>query len=157
VVEEEERTREEIHDDNIKRLAESMDMKDGETMMAGFSWTTKSAIRYHELYPQVLGMDCTHKTNAEERPLFRVTGVHADGTNLPLAEAMLPSEQLWVFSELLQNVLPSFFGESLKKTKLIISDEDPQYLKALDIARDLGIYGEAKVRRTFQCSVVNIM
>lgn len=56
-------------------------------------WVDEIAKRYHQLYPDVLGADVTHRTNAEKRGLWRACSKHLDQRNLPNVFCFVPSAQ----------------------------------------------------------------
>jgi hypothetical protein len=80
----------------IQSVIKGLDLGDGQFLLA-VAWVTSDAVRYHEMFPSVLGEDVVFGTNQEKRPLMRGTGKSAENKNLPLFNAFLPSQQRWVF------------------------------------------------------------
>jgi len=56
-------------------------------------WLDETAKRYHRLYPEILGVDVTFRTNAEKRGLYRGCSKAIDMRNLPNIFAFIPSNQ----------------------------------------------------------------
>lgn len=103
----------------------------------------------HIRYPNVLGIDITYKTNAENHPLFVVVGKNTRNKNLPLVHAFLPSQQRYVFKWLFATALPRLLTkEKLKETSLITSDQDAHCLEALTavLRANDKIYSKALIR-----------
>ena len=55
-------------------------------------WMSKDQLRYFDLYPTVLGMDVTHGTNSEKRPLFRGVVISPNKKITTVVNGYLPSE-----------------------------------------------------------------
>ena len=115
----------------IQALLKALEIEDGEILL-GLAWSLEEQRRLHCAYPYILGMDVTFGTNAEKRPLLRVTGRNTRNKIFPIAEAFLPSQQRYVFSWFLETALPTILDNgALRKTSLIISDEDIHFIEAL--------------------------
>ena len=133
----------------IKSVIEGLTLEDGSILLA-VMWVVESGRRYHSKFPRVLGLDVTFGTNAEKRPLFRVSGKTANNNNIPSVNAYIPSEQRWVFEWCLKDGLPSILDpKALKKTSIILTDQDEQLVGTLLFELRLGdnsIYGAARNR-----------
>ena len=141
-----------IHDQGkafIRALIKGLSIKDG-TILLALMWVTKTGKLYHRKFPHVLGLDVTHGTNAEKRGLFRASGKTSSNRNFPLINAYIPSEQRWLFHWCITKAIPFILDkEDLKKTRMIVSDQDAQLTAVL--ADKLGIrdgtyYGLARHR-----------
>ena len=132
----------------IQSVIEGLDLGNGQFLLA-VAWATESAIRFHELYPSIMGVDVVFGTNREKRPHMRGSGKSADNKNLPYFNAFLPSQQKWVFDWIMSDAIPSLFNrEALKLTTIILSDQDKNLCDAIDkaIISEDRIYGHAKRR-----------
>ena len=115
----------------IHALMKALEIDDGEILL-GLAWSLDEQRRLHRAYPYILGIDVTFGTNAEKRPLLRVTGRNTRNKIFPIAEAFLPSQQRYVFSWFLESALPTILDiGALRKTSLVISDEDVHFIEAL--------------------------
>jgi len=115
----------------INALLKALEIEDGEILL-GLAWSLEEQRRLHCAYPYILGIDVTFGTNAEKRPLLRVTGRNTRNNIFPIAEAFLPSQQRYVFSWFLETALPTILDNgALRKTSLILTDEDIHFIEAL--------------------------
>jgi hypothetical protein len=116
----------------IETINNGLGLLDGEEFFLGGAWVVAEGIRYHQMFPEALGMDCTHGTNSKKRPLFRVTGRTTAGKNIPLINAFFPDQQGWVFEWVLQTALPLLLDtDCVKRTSIVLTDEDNQELNQL--------------------------
>ena len=58
----------------MERLMKALKVQEGEKFLFGIAFTSKQAQRHHKKYSFLVGGDCTHGTNKERRPLFKLTG-----------------------------------------------------------------------------------
>ena len=97
-----------------------------------------------------MGIDVTHGTNSEGRPVFRVVGKTNNNETFEMFTAFLPSSQRWVFRALFLEAIPQLLNEDnmLSQLKHITSDQDILCLDAFNGVRtdNPGLYGTAKVR-----------
>ena len=140
----------------IKSVIEGLQLSDGEFLLA-VCFVTDEAREYHKLFPSVLGLDVVFGTNAEKRPQMRGTGKTASNKNLPLIDALLPSQQKWIFDWFINDALPSLLDrDALLQTKIILTDQDKELMGVIDSAlknKD-KVYGGA-VRRICKWHKVN--
>ena len=88
-------------------------------------------------YPEVIGFDVTNGVNQEKRPLGKGTLINASGKNVPFFNAFLPSQCRWVFVWIRNQAIPSLLPkEYLKKTRLVITDEDDNCYDMLEGAKE---------------------
>ena len=132
----------------IQSVIEGLSLGDGHFLLA-VVFVTADEVRYHSMFPSVLGVDVVFGTNQERRPHMRGTCKSSDNKNIPLFNAFLPSQQKWVFEWVMTDALPSLLDpEALKLTDIILSDQDPQLCGSIDkviISRD-KLYGDAMRR-----------
>jgi hypothetical protein len=142
----------------IKSVIEGLDLGDGEFLLA-VAWVTEDAKRYHEMYPYVLGFDVVFGTNQEKRPHMRGTGKSSSNKNLPIINAFLPSQQKWVYDWFINDALPDLlFRATLKRTKVITSDQDKDFTTVIDLAIKSmdSLFGNAS-RRICKWHKVSVM
>ena len=104
-------------------------------LMMGVAWVIPSERILFGLYPEVITVDTTNKTNNEQRPLLTISAKSSTGKMFTVLRAFLPNEQNWVFRWVFSVVLPRMFGHSvLSRIQTIISDGDSQEFGQIDNA-----------------------
>jgi hypothetical protein len=133
----------------IKTVIKGLALSSGEFLL-GIAWITKEGRSYHKKFPWINGWDVTFGTNAEKRPLGRMTHKTANNNIFPGVQAFLPSQAGWVFDWVKSKAVPHLLcGNALRKTSLELTDEDRQYIHA---SRNVyantsdNPYGNAKIR-----------
>jgi hypothetical protein len=133
----------------IKTIIKGLALSSGEFLL-GIAWITKEGRSYHKKFPWINGWDVTFGTNAEKRPLGRMTHKTANNNIFPGVQAFLPSQAGWVFDWVKSKAVPHLLcGNALQKTSLELTDEDRQYIHA---SRNVyantsdNPYGNAKIR-----------
>lgn len=134
----------------IKAVIEGLDLGNGEFLLA-VAWATADGRRFHQMYPDVLGLDVVFGTNTEKRPMMRGVGKSTSNRNLPVVNAYFPSQQAWVMDWFVNDGLPEVLDPiALYKTKLIVTDKDRELSIVLDYAfneQERPLFRNAK-RRT---------
>ncbi|CAJ1938754.1 unnamed protein product, partial [Cylindrotheca closterium] len=121
------------HTQRLQALVESLTLDTGREALIAVSFVSKKQRRFFEMFPECLGMDVTHGTNAEKRPLFRLVGRTASNENIPLMTAYLPSLCDWVFHWLFDDAMPTLFEkENVAKLRLMMTDKDLQCMAAFN-------------------------
>ena len=104
---------------------------DGEILL-GLAFTTAACRRRFLAFPSSVGLDVTHGTKNEKRPLLRATGLTASNNIFPIAEAFLPSQSEYVFRWFLKDALPELLhGKALSQIAMILTDQDVHLINAL--------------------------
>jgi hypothetical protein len=94
-----------------------------------------AARRIFQAFPEVIGIDGTHETNNEGRPLITITVKDSNGNVIVVIRCLAPNERSWVFRWLLQEALPPLIGkETLARVQVVITDGDPQEMTQVDYA-----------------------
>lgn len=96
------------------------------------AWSLSSQLEQWKIRPWVLSLDATYKTNYKHMPLVIVTTTHPEGLVIPIFQAVLADEgddsYLWLIS-----TMRGFAEEyNIDPPQIIITDGDPQMIKALD-------------------------
>ena len=131
----------------VKAVVKALQLGD-DMILLGISWATKESIRNHTRFPHIFGVDVTHGTNNERRPHLRVVGKNMRNNNLPFIDGFLPSEQRYVFSWFFGKAVPRLLCQAaLKKTKLIVTDQDIHMIASLEsylksVRLPVSIYGD---------------
>ena len=113
-----------------------MKLNNGNKLLLVVAWMQKKAIIEFQKYPEVIGFDVTFGVNQEKRPLAKGTLINSSKKNVPFFNAILPSQCRWVFRWIFNEAIPNLFPkDSLAKTELFITDEDPNCYKLLQSAR----------------------
>jgi hypothetical protein len=138
----------------IQSVIEGLSLGDGQFLLA-VVFVTADEVRYHSMFPSVLGVDVVFGTNQEKRPHMRGTCKSSDNKNVPVFNAFLPSQQKWVFEWVMTDALPS-----LLDPEAFLSDQDPQLCGSVDkviISRD-KLYDDAMwMRECIWHNVTNII
>jgi MULE transposase domain len=104
-------------------------------VMLALAWVLPFEKRQFSLFPFIIHLDSTNATNAENRPLFTITGRDSQGKQYTVLRALVPSECSWIFKWLFQTVMPGLLGESaLNRVVLAITDGDSNEISQLDDA-----------------------
>ena len=93
--------------------------------------------------------DVTCKTNAENRPLFKVQGIDGEGKIFTRMNVLLWDESREAFDWAFATAIPSILGDSASAGSVIISDGDGQEIIAIDDAIRSGIFPNATRLRCF--------
>lgn len=113
--------------DDMMELLRGLFIEDGGSVLVAVCWTSDQQRRYFQMFPEVIGFDITHKTNAEKRPMFIIVARTSNGKNIPIMNAFCPSEAKWVFNWMFEDALPYLFGKPvLQRVRLATTDQDPQ-------------------------------
>ena len=115
----------------------------GTRMLMAVVWTTTAALDKGKRFPELASIDATCKTNDEERPFVKVTGVDGDGTLFSRASALLWDESEEAFMFLLNTALPALWGrETCVAISAIISDGDPHECRCNRPGYSAGMFYE---------------
>ena len=117
-------------------------------MLSSMDYT--AALDKGKRFPELASIDATCKTNDEERPFVKVTGMDGDGKLFSRANALLWDESEEAFMFLLDTALPALWGrETCANTSAIISDGDPHECRAIDRVICQGCFTNAVRRACF--------
>ena len=84
------------------------------------------------MFPELLALDVTYSTNAEERPFCLISGIDGHNTTHTHTWILLPSKARWVFEWILNDVLPSLHRKTtLARVRIIVTDQDGQLIYAV--------------------------
>jgi hypothetical protein len=133
----------------IKTIIQALEIGSDEFLL-GVAWITKEGKVYHKKFPWINGWDVTFGTNAEKRPLGRLTHKTANNNIFPGVQAFLPSQAGWVFDWIKSTAVPQLLcTKALEKTSLELTDEDRQYIhvsRNVHANTDVNPYGNSKIR-----------
>jgi len=110
-----------------KTAREQLKVNDGESVkiLLACAWCSDEDLKTWHLFPEVLTVDTTMKTNNEKRSLFSGTIIDHNGKIQQVLKMFLPSEQTWVFHFIFSKVIPAMIGnETVKRIRIVISDGD---------------------------------
>lgn len=100
--------------------------------------------RLYTAYPECLGMDVTHGTNQEKRPIFRLVGRTPNNKSFPVLCVLMPCESDWAFRLIFETVIPELFGHSIRYLRILTTDED--WIQIQGFRAFPNIYPLAKLR-----------
>ena len=60
-------------------------------------WIMPKKVRIFKLFPELMFVDCTGKTNKEKLFLFTFTGQSSFGTIFTVFRALIPNQRTWMF------------------------------------------------------------
>ena len=96
-------------------------------ILLAFAWTDKESRLRFDMFPELMAMDTTRHTNAEERSLLLVSGIDGHNTTHTHTWVYLPAEARWVFDWCLTDVLPELHNaETLRRVQVVFTDQDGQ-------------------------------
>jgi hypothetical protein len=97
--------------------------------------------------PEVLGVDATHETNNEGRPMITITIKDSNGNVIAVIRCFAPNERSWTFRWLFQEALSALLREhALLNVRVIITHGDSQEMTQLDYAIDRFFTNAIRVR-----------
>jgi hypothetical protein len=111
--------------DAASRVIRALSLSAGQKVLLCCAWLNQKQLRYFEMYPTTLSFDVTFGTNAEKRPLARVTLITPSQKTVPVMNVFLPSQAEWVFQWIFQHALPSILPLAVRKRVfLAMTDQD---------------------------------
>jgi hypothetical protein len=119
---------------------------DAETLkFNGCVWSDEMNLISASLYPEVIQVDTTCKTNLYNYPLTFVVGVNGENKTQNWITGLLPDQKRKTFIWLLDTVLPIFLGHALLSVQTIISDGDNQLMNAIQFCISSSSHYDRKV------------
>ena len=94
-------------------------------------WTTDVARRKFDMYPELVCVDDTEGTNAEERPLHDWCSKDAENKLFLVLNAYLPSKAQWAYTFIFRGSAVLFPGTALSRVIKINSDADKQESRSI--------------------------
>ena len=99
----------------------------GSVILLAFAWTDNDSRLRFDMFPELMAMDTTQRTNEEERPLLLVSGIDGHNTTHTHTWVFMPAEARWAFDWILTEVLPSLHrDETLRRVRVIFTDQEGQ-------------------------------
>jgi MULE transposase domain len=110
---------------------------DDQDILIACCWVLPSGRRLFRAFPEVVGVDGTHETNNEGRPLLTLSVKDSNGNVIVVVRCFAPNERSWLFRWLFQEAIPVLLGkDTLQLVKLIMTDGDSQEMTQVDYAID---------------------
>jgi hypothetical protein len=111
----------------------------------GVAWSSKEQLALASLYPEVIEIDTTCKTNTFNHPLCFLVGVDGERKSFVWLSAILPFQKRTTFLWLLEEIVPLFVGtQVLSAITVFLSDGDRQIIDAITAVITSKLYGEGK-------------
>ena len=109
------------------------DSSTGELLLLSM-WTEDSWRRKFDMHPELICVDDTEGTNAEERPLHDWCAKDGENKIFPVMCAYLPSKAQWAYTFICRGAAVLFPGTALERVIKINSDADKQESRAIHSA-----------------------
>ena len=110
-------------------------------------WVLPNGRQLFQAFPEVVGVDGTHETNNESRPLLTLSVKDSDGKTIVVVRCFAPNERSWLFRWFFQEALPVLLGpDTLQLVKLIMTDGDAQEMAQVDFAIDTFFVNAVRTR-----------
>ena len=106
--------------------------RDGSDIVRDIFWAHPDSIKLLNIFPIVLVMDSTYKTNKYRQPLFEIVGMTSTELTFVVAFAYMESEQTDSFCWVLEKLKELFVQKDLRP-KVILTDRDLALMKAVEI------------------------
>ena len=106
--------------------------RDGSDIVRDIFWAHPDSIKLLNIFPIVLVMDSTYKTNKYRQPLFEIVGMTSTELTFSVAFAYMESEQTYSFCWVLEKLKELFVQKDLRP-KVILTDRDLALMKAVEI------------------------
>lgn len=121
---------------DLDELIDALQIEDGRSILVAVAWTSERQANYFRMFPDVIGLDITHNTNAEKRPMMIVVARTSNGNIIPVVNAFFPSEAKWVFTWLFTQALPYLLGEdALNRVRVVTTDQCDECINAFYAAK----------------------
>ena len=149
----------EIDKDNMMGMTQdhcrTLKMTVNQELLISIAWIMPKEVRLFKLFPEVMFVDCTGKTNKEKLFLFTVTGQSSSATMFTVLRALIPNQRTWMFKWLFSVVFPALLDqEVLSRVNMIISDGDSHEYEQIDSFRK--VYCKNDIRDRCGWHIVNI-
>jgi hypothetical protein len=112
----------------------------------GCVWSDGDSLISASLYPEVLQLDTTCKTNLYNFPLTFLVGVNGENKSENWLTGLLPNEKRTTFIWLLHAMLPLFLGTALEGLQTVISDGNNEIIDAINYTIDSKVFPSGTVR-----------
>ena len=123
--------------DYAQKSRHAVGASDDQDILIACCWVLPNGRRLFKAFPEVIGVDGTHETNNESRPLLTLSVKDSDGNVIVVLRCFAPNERSWLFRWLFQEALPVLLGkDTLELVKLIMTDGDSQEMTQVDYAID---------------------
>eukprot|EP00957_Ditylum_brightwellii_P005064 384993-Ditylum_brightwellii.AAC.1 len=102
-------------------------------MAIGTAWTHKHLRRIAKAYGDVSFVDATEGANDEERQLLTLLGRNFFIKQVVVLQAVLSSDQRWVYRWDFEYVVPLLLGKTLcREVKVVLTDGDWNEMASVD-------------------------
>jgi MULE transposase domain len=133
--------------DYAEKSRNAVGARDDQDMLIACCWVLPNGRRLFHAFPEVVGVDGTHETNNESRPLLTLSVKDSDGNVIVVVRCFAPNERSWLFRWFFQEALPLLLGpEALKMVNLIMTDGDSQEMAQVDYAIDTFFVNAVRTR-----------
>ena len=96
-------------------------------------WTTDTARRKFDMYPECIGQDDTEETNNEEHPLYLMTAFDGDFLSFPFLWSFIAAKTIWKYVWINRHGAPILFpGTALHHVEKVVTDACPRETAALE-------------------------
>ena len=113
----------------------------------GCVWSSELSIINASLYPEILQVDTTAKTNAYNYPFFFLVGSNSNNKSENWLTGILPNLKTGTFVWLFVKMLSLFVGSTtLKALEVVISDGSMTQIAAINYAISSGIFWKDAIR-----------
>ena len=130
---------------NYGRIA--MSLKEDQKYMMAFAWVNPKELYLLQVFPEVIMIDTTEKTNNEKRHLLTAGGKDSNGKMFIFLRVFMPNQQSWMFRWVFSVVFPRLIHKHiLHNIKVVITDGDPQEFLQVDNAMENVIPNAKRVR-----------
>ncbi|XP_058762065.1 putative protein FAR1-RELATED SEQUENCE 10 [Vicia villosa] len=105
--------------------------KDESEVVRDIFWAHPESVKLLSMFPIVLIMDCTYKTNKYRQPLFEIVGMTSTKLTFAVAFAYMKSEQTETFCWVLDKLKQLFIKQD-NCPQVILTDRDLALMKAIE-------------------------
>ncbi|KAI5436541.1 hypothetical protein KIW84_022873 [Lathyrus oleraceus] len=115
--------------ENVTRITQK---KDDSEVVRKIFWAHPDSVKLLNIFPIVLVMDSTYKTNKYRQPLFEIVGMKSTELTFAVAFAYMESEQTENFCWVLEKLKELFVKKDMCP-QVILTDRDLALMKAIEI------------------------
>ncbi|XP_058734907.1 protein FAR1-RELATED SEQUENCE 5-like [Vicia villosa] len=105
--------------------------KDESEVVRDIFWAHPESVKLLNMFPIILIMDCTYKTNKYRQPLFEIVGMTSTKLTFAVAFAYMESEQTETFCWVLDKLKQLFIKQD-NCPQVILTDRDLALMKAIE-------------------------
>ena len=109
----------------LNEMKNQLKYNSGTEILLAISIASDDMVRHVQMFPEVVYMDVTSKTNRQNRDLFLMVVKDASGETFVGNVTLIPSQQRWVFHMIYRDFFTALYGKvTVSRFRLLLTDDD---------------------------------